>query len=226
MGDEQRRLVDDGQQQMRHRPGVDDPDAAIARALVEHVLDGAQSVLRLDRPPPSQPRTAGPSIRMIRRTSGSSSASRKAGAPGQPLERGFAGHRPGGLRTQVGLDIFEHGTEERFLVSEKVIQRAARPDAGRLDDLVGARREVALLADSRGAVASTRWRVAWACCWRAPAITARYRAGRWLPAARVTASCQLAYYQHLTVDCHFLSVVSTGGGADGRQQACGRVREA
>ena len=149
MGDEQRCLVDDGQQQMRHRPGVDDPDAAIAarprRACTRSTPNPCCASIARH---PSQPRTAGPSIRMIRRTSGSSDASRKAWSAWPSRSNQVSPvDRPAGLRTQVGLDIFEHGTEERFLVSEIVIQRAAVSDAGRLDDLVGARREVALLAE-------------------------------------------------------------------------------
>ena len=153
----------------------------------------------------SQPSTAGPSIKMIRRTSGSSDASRKAcRACRRRSNQVVAGDRHAGLRPEVGLDLFEHRAEQRFLVGEMVVQRASGADAGCLDDLVGSGREVPLLAEQPAGGRED-----------APAchlglLLANTDHERTVPGAlraelQVLAfGCQLAHERHLTVTCQSL----------------------
>ena len=112
----------------------------------------------------SQPSTAGPSSRAMRRTSGSTLASSHASAPATSKVSGssVAGvvdgvDQPGG---EIDLDRLEHGGEQLGLVGELVVERAAG-DAGGLGDRVRCRpRRSRARRTAGGAAAMSAARVA------------------------------------------------------------------
>ena len=98
----------------------------------------------------SQPSTAGPSSRAMRRTSGSTLASSQASAPaathGQRIVLRQRRHDVDQALREVDLDRLEHRGEQVGLVGELVVQGAAG-DAGGLGDLLGPDVGVAVLGE-------------------------------------------------------------------------------